>query len=240
MTLQDSICLREIDVKRVGAGTLKAAGTWLFALCLFVPVSTSWAAERFDPATECTSRDRGPYPWNFRQIVESYISETFFDPGSVAGLEIHKPAPGWWSTAALKMTRRNTQCYWYIAFSANGKNRMGGYVGRKVYGLWVRNGGIRVSQERTGIDQEVITSGERAFAAELEKLDEQGRQAALQLSRKERDQSSISESPSYLQELRSLAALRDEGVITEEEFQTKKSQILGLSETKSEPAQPPE
>jgi hypothetical protein len=34
--------------------------------------------------------------------------------------------------------------------------------------------------------------------------------------------------PSYLEELEQLAALRDQGVISEEEFQAKKGQLLGL------------
>jgi len=34
--------------------------------------------------------------------------------------------------------------------------------------------------------------------------------------------------PSYLEELEKLAALRDQGIITDEEFQTKKGQLLGL------------
>ena len=34
--------------------------------------------------------------------------------------------------------------------------------------------------------------------------------------------------PSYLEELEKLAALRDQGIITDEEFQAKKGQLLGL------------
>jgi len=34
--------------------------------------------------------------------------------------------------------------------------------------------------------------------------------------------------PSYLDELERLSKLKDEGVITEEEFETKKKQLLGL------------
>jgi len=37
------------------------------------------------------------------------------------------------------------------------------------------------------------------------------------------------EMPSYINELKELAILRDEGIITENEFQLKKSQLLGLS-----------
>jgi hypothetical protein len=34
--------------------------------------------------------------------------------------------------------------------------------------------------------------------------------------------------PNYLDELERLGALRDQGIITEDEFQTKKQQLLGL------------
>jgi hypothetical protein len=35
-------------------------------------------------------------------------------------------------------------------------------------------------------------------------------------------------SPSYIEELQKLAALRDQGIITDEEFEAKKKQLLGL------------
>jgi hypothetical protein len=117
---------------------------------------------------------------------------------------------------------------------------MGVYVGRKAYGLWVRSGGIKYFEERTGVD-EIVTTGKRlAFSAEFEELDEKARQAALQLSREEPGRLLAGEAPSFLLELRELAALRDEGVTTEVDIQAKKAQILGLSETNAELAPPPE
>ena len=44
----------------------------------------------------------------------------------------------------------------------------------------------------------------------------------------EQPQAAPAEPPSYLQELETLAGLRDQGVITEEEFAAKKGQLLGL------------
>jgi hypothetical protein len=40
-------------------------------------------------------------------------------------------------------------------------------------------------------------------------------------------ESAVSE-PDYMQELQDLARLRDQGVLTEDEFQAKKKQLLGL------------
>lgn len=197
-------------------------------ILLVAPAPDAWATRKFNPDTECTSRDRGPYPWNFRQIVEDHINKGFFDPNSIIDLEIFKPAPGWWTTAAFKKTRKNTKCYWYIPFMANGKNRMGGYVGRKAYGLWVKNSIVVHSLERSGIDQRVNLSGERSFSEELDKLSADERAKVLALAAASAAEHDESSAPAYLGELKELAKLRDAGIISEEEFQQKKTEILGL------------
>ncbi len=200
----------------------------LIAFVLLASSPALHAVPRFSPATECTREDRGSYPWNYQEIVSQHIRDTYYDPQSVIDLEIVKPAPGWWTTAAFKMTRNNTKCYWYIAFAANAKNRMGGYVGRKFHGLWVREGVVIHSAERSGIDPSVRAEGEHAFLEELEELSEADRASVLSSVEQEHEMEEIL--PSYLQELRELAKLRDEGIISEEEFQKKKKQILGVSE----------
>lgn len=217
--------------------TRKATTTLLLGVLLLPLAHTAFAAPRFDPDTECTSADRGPYPWNFRKIVTDHIGKTFFDPNSVTGLEAFKPAPGWWTTASFKMTRRNTQCYWFIGYKANGKNRMGGYVGQKAFGLWVKNGIAVHSAERTSIDKVVLESGNRAFSDELDKLSAEDREEALRKVAEE-PEAQRSGPPSYLQELRELAQLRDEGIITDEEFEQKKKEILGLEKTTEEDGAP--
>jgi hypothetical protein len=186
-----------------------------------------WAVPRFDPNTECTSELRGPYPWEYKELVHRHIKATFYDPGSVTDLEIFKPAPGWWTTAAFKTTRKNTKCYWYVAFYVNAKNRLGGYVGRKAHGLWIREGRIVHSSERSGVEANVITEGEQAFDEELAKLPEDERQQALELAEEDTGEADVG-APDYIQELRELAKLRDEGILSEEEFQKKKKEILGL------------
>lgn len=199
-------------------------------ILLLLLAPSAWAAPEFNPYVGCKSQDiidKGPYPWEFRTIVEGYINRNFYDPRSVIDLEIYKPAPGWWTTAKFKMTTRNTKCYWYIPFVANGKNRMGGYVGRKAYGLWVKNGSAVYYAERTGVDRRVIEDGERHFSEELNKLSTDEQEKVLALASPDSGQQER-ETPAYLQELKELAKLRDAGIITEEEFQQKKTEILGL------------
>lgn len=213
----------------------KLTSSALLLTFMLIPAPATGGEPRFDPTTECTSEDRGPYPWDYQRIVEGHINQVFFDPSSIIDLEIYKPAPGWWSTAAFKTTRKNTKCYWYIPYFANGKNKFGGYVGRKAYALWVRDGIVMHSAERNGIGLSIRESGGQAFDEELEKLsaEEQERALALSLSDNSPEQQKPT-TPSYINELKELAKLRDDGILTEEEFQRKKQEILGLKDDAKE------
>jgi hypothetical protein len=190
--------------------------------------TTALAAERFNPAAECTDEMRGPYPFNYSQLVKDYISSSFKDPSSVIDLDVYKPAPGFWSNALFKKTRENTTCNWYIAFSANGKNSYGAYVGSSVRGLWVRYGEITNSMERTGVDPAVISEGEAAYERNLKRLSEGERDALV-----ERNATNSMPVPkiSYIDELRELAKLRDDGVISNSEFDARKKKILASGDS---------
>jgi len=80
-------------------------------------------------------------------------------------------------------------------------------------------------EEHTGTDPEEMTD------EELEKA-----MAELNIEKQYRDESDqeagegapAEVEPSYLDELERLSKLKDEGVITKEEFETKKQQLLGL------------
>ena len=86
-------------------------------------------------------------------------------------------------------------------------------------------------EEYTGVPVEELDDGELQGA-----MDELGIQS-MEMS--EEDYAALgaepgaapaeaSAEPSYLEELEKLAALRDQGIITDEEFQAKKGQLLGL------------
>jgi len=80
-------------------------------------------------------------------------------------------------------------------------------------------------EEHTGTDPEEMTD------EELEKA-----MAELNIEKQNRDESDqeigedapAADEPSYLDELERLSKLKDEGVITKEEFETKKQQLLDL------------
>jgi hypothetical protein len=80
-------------------------------------------------------------------------------------------------------------------------------------------------EEHTGTDPEEMTDEELEQAM-----------AELNIEKQYRDESDqeigedapAADEPSYLDELERLSKLKDEGVITKEEFETKKQQLLGL------------
>ena len=64
---------------------------------------------------------------------------------------------------------------------------------------------LRAAMDELGIEEEELTDEDQA-ALDAEAIDE----------------------PDYLDELERLAGLRDQGIITDEEFDAKKSELLGL------------
>lgn len=74
----------------------------------------------------------GPYPGNYKQAVAADIKTRFFDPYSLRDVAISEPHEGY-----LLM-----QQGWVVCVRANGKNRMGAYVGMKDTGFLVNNGKV--------------------------------------------------------------------------------------------------
>jgi hypothetical protein len=68
------------------------------------------------------------------------------------------------------------------------------------------SGGMRRRQQQQAMQQQQAVQQEQAAAAPAPEADE----------------------PSYIDELQELAKLRDQGVLTDEEFEAKKKQILGI------------
>lgn len=90
-----------------------------------------------NPSSETVKNaDYGTFPENYREIVQLYIENFFYDPLSIQGLEISEPIKGWQRTFS-------TVTYGYIiTFRCNAKNQYGGYTGRKEHRLLVRDGKI--------------------------------------------------------------------------------------------------
>ena len=89
---------------------------------------------------EMAVADYGPYPENYKEIVNDWIHKTFFDPSSVQDLEISEPEKHFIQEAPLMGAKRHFG--WAVEVYANGKNRFGGYVGRQHFQLLIRNGVI--------------------------------------------------------------------------------------------------
>lgn len=70
-------------------------------------------------AATWTLEGAGPYPNNYKEVMKSYIKQTFFDPYSLRDVQISYPTPGVFGML---------QGYW-VCLQCNAKNRMGGYTG---------------------------------------------------------------------------------------------------------------
>jgi hypothetical protein len=85
-------------------------------------------------------------------------------------------------------------------------------------------------KEHTGTDPEEMTDEELEKAMKELNIEKQMRddsdQEAAENAPAQEGQGAAE--PSYLDELERLAKLKDDGIITKEEFETKKQQLLGL------------
>lgn len=180
--------------------------------------------------------DKGPYPWEYEAIVKQYVSDVFFDPASLLDFEVSKPAASWWRDPGFGNAKGRTTFCWGLAFTANAKNRMGGYVGKKAYALYIRDARILGHQELQWNPQTEATfnqmkaQGEADFRAAWEALSPEEREAAAQRASLGTVEKEKPAEASYIAELKALAELKEKGIITEEEFNAKKRKILGLED----------
>jgi hypothetical protein len=103
--------------------------------------------------------------------------------------------------AAYKLTRRDTQ-------------RVEAYTGERAEDLSEED--LVDAMDHLGIQKIELDDADQAIVTDAE----EGVAPAVD--------STAAEQPSYLDELEKLGQLRDEGVITDEEFAAKKQQLLGL------------
>ena len=94
---------------------------------------------------------------------------------------------------------------------------VGGLVAFGIYKMSKRD--AERIEEDAGKPPEEMTDAELEYEMEKLKIEKQYRDGNDQ---------EISEQPTYLNELEELAKLRDQGVITREDYKAKKKQILGI------------
>ncbi len=204
------------------------------ALLAFGPAAH---AARFNADQEAKTADKGPYPWEYESIVKQFISDVFYDPTSLVDFEVTRPSASWWRDAGFGKTKERTTFCWGVIFTANARNRMGGYVGKKVFFLYIRDARLLGHFEQPwgpATDQtfnRLKAQGEASFREEWARLTpEQQQKAQLLLQPDKPGAEAKAADLTYIEELKALAALREQGVITEEEFNAKKRQLLGLEE----------
>ena len=107
----------------------------VLGLAHFVSLTIGCASLLPPTAATLANADYGTYPSNYEEIAKDWIKKTFFDPYTVQDLVISAPAKHW------EWYKFEGPCYGYvISVSCNAKNRMGGYTGRQVFYLLIRNG----------------------------------------------------------------------------------------------------
>lgn len=96
---------------------------------------------RVPTRSEIANADYGAYPANYKEIVNTFIDETFNDPRSVQDLEVTEPVKFWFSIPPLE---RDAGVYYgyKVAFCCNAKNEFGGYTGKKWTFLYIKDGRV--------------------------------------------------------------------------------------------------
>jgi hypothetical protein len=106
----------------------------VFVLAVFIALTNCGGPIQSDSGP---SRDPGPFPNDYKSILAQEIKRTYFDPHSLRDVSISTPIAG---------NLPHTVTGWVVCMEANGKNRMGGYVGLKTYGFLIRNGVVIYSE----------------------------------------------------------------------------------------------
>lgn len=104
----------------------------LVSMFMWVVLLTGCASLFRPSEEEAAKADYGLYPNNYKEIVATWIDDNLFDPSSVQGLKIGAPEKGYIG-----------RTFGYrVKVTLNAKNRMGGYVGKKTYYIFIRDGEI--------------------------------------------------------------------------------------------------
>lgn len=87
---------------------------------------------------EINNADYGFYPTDYKEMVQRYIDDNFYDPYSVKDLEINQPVKYFVQEPPLLGGRRYFG--YLVSFCCNAKNQMGGYAGKTWKHLLARDG----------------------------------------------------------------------------------------------------
>lgn len=75
---------------------------------------------------QANSADYGPYPANYKELIQEYFAQTLIDPESVRY--------SWQDAPYRAMVGISSDGFgWYVHVGVNAKNRLGGYIGEQNY-----------------------------------------------------------------------------------------------------------
>lgn len=103
---------------------------------IFVVVLCAGCAALLVPSEEQFAKaDYGEYPSNYEEIVKQHITGYLLDPESARFSDWKEPKKDWFRDRGLHFGYR-------VCVRVNAKNRMGGYTGKKLTYLLIKNGRI--------------------------------------------------------------------------------------------------
>jgi hypothetical protein len=98
---------------------------------------------------EVASANYGPYPSNYKEIVQGWIKQRFRDPYSIRDLKLGVPEKYWVQDPPLLGGK--THYGYMVAVALNGKNAFGAYVGIQAYRLLIRDGRLIAQQNASEV-----------------------------------------------------------------------------------------
>jgi hypothetical protein len=93
--------------------------------------------------TAPSGADAGPYPARYREIAQSHLKTTLFDPYSARDFQVASPKVGQMNIPGTF----SIETGWLVCYRGNAKNRMGAYTGVKDSAMLIRNDNVITSNE---------------------------------------------------------------------------------------------
>ena len=97
-------------------------------------------------AQELANADYGEPPTDYESKIKEYLNTNLFDPFT-AHIEIGQLEKSWWGNLGGLLATREIHYGWLVQTKVNAKNRIGGYVGWKIYCFYFRDGELKYVQQ---------------------------------------------------------------------------------------------
>ena len=114
----------------------------LFLILAIVSLPLIFLACATGPPLTQSDIDPGPYPENYQQIIVQHLRQTLIDPDSLQDLSSSRPNRITLDAGYPSFGLRKGQEVYQCRVMYNAKNRMGGYTGKQLHTLFIRNGEV--------------------------------------------------------------------------------------------------